>query len=144
LPPRAMSSPIDPVEMPRISWIELAPRAMMAPLPNSFSIWARVFFSSLLWSAMLAPVNEGEWVRPPCGPLSWSDVHSEQMLSYPRYRQSPRLAAGIFPVCGWGVNEESEKSTRSVRLQVQGQFGQHELVEANTFRFRLAGQGRVQ
>ena len=66
LPPRAMSSPIDPVEMPRISWIEFAPRAMMAPLPNSFSIWARVFFNSLLWSAMFAPVNEG--VGPPAAP----------------------------------------------------------------------------
>ena len=43
-PPRAMSSERLPVGMPRIGVVVPTPSGMMAPSPNSFSIWASVFF----------------------------------------------------------------------------------------------------
>ena len=44
-PPRAMSNDRLPVGMPRIGVVVPMPSGMIAPSPNSFSIWASVFFS---------------------------------------------------------------------------------------------------
>ena len=53
-PPRAMSSDRLPVEMPAMRPAVSAPRGMMAPSPNCFSIWATVVFS-VGWASSMAP-----------------------------------------------------------------------------------------
>ena len=59
LPPRARSTERLPLEMPSIgAWASL-PNGMIEPVPNSFSIWARVFLSNGLLSRNDATVLPG-------------------------------------------------------------------------------------
>ena len=51
-PPKAISSDKLPVGMPLMGVAVLTPKGIMAPSPNSFSIWARVFFNAGLESSI--------------------------------------------------------------------------------------------
>ena len=125
-PPRAKSTDRLPVEIPSICIWQSAPRGMMEPSPNSFSIWASVFFSSGFASIKDRPV--GLLRRPALASGCFDSFGAESLFDFAIRPLTPivatvatitmRCASYSFPVRRRGGLHSHHKSNDFPQKQI--------------------------